>query len=135
MMTQAEPKNIDQQVTLDAAPHAVYEALMDSQRHAAFTGNPAQVSREVGGAVSCYGGYISAVNVELVPDRRVVQAWRGKDWPEGTYSIIRFDLAPEGQGTRLHFTQTGVPAEHHGHISQGWHSQYWDKLKAYLKQG
>ena len=35
------PKTIRQSVTIKASPRAVYDALMDSRRHTAFTGGPA----------------------------------------------------------------------------------------------
>jgi hypothetical protein len=38
-----------------------------------------------------FGGDISGRNVELVPGRRAVQAWRSNAWPEGVYSIVRFE--------------------------------------------
>jgi len=41
-------KTIRQSVTIKASPHAVYEALMDSRKHAAFSGMPARISRKVG---------------------------------------------------------------------------------------
>ena len=43
------PKTIRQSVTFKATPHAVYEALMDSRKHARFTGDAASISRKVGG--------------------------------------------------------------------------------------
>src|SRR5215468_10201771 len=91
-------KSIDQTVTFDASPEQVFEALMDSKQHAAFTGAPARVSREVGGPVSCHDGFISAVNVDLEKNTRIVQAWRGKNWPEGVYSIATFALEPTAGG-------------------------------------
>ena len=69
-------KIIQQTVTFKASPHEVYETLLDSARHAAFSGSPAEISREVGGAYSAYDGYISGKNIKLVPDREIVQSWR-----------------------------------------------------------
>jgi hypothetical protein len=34
-----------------------------------------------------------ARNLELVPAKHVVQAWRSQAWPEGVYSIVNFELA------------------------------------------
>jgi uncharacterized protein YndB with AHSA1/START domain len=45
-------KSIEQTVTFDASPEQVFEALMDSKKHSAFTGAAARVSREVGGPVA-----------------------------------------------------------------------------------
>jgi activator of HSP90 ATPase len=126
-------KEIKQQVTFDATPHAVYDALLDSKQHAAFTGDTARASKKVGARFRSYGTYIEGVNVELVEGKRIVQAWRASDWPKGAYSIATFslDLAPKGK-TKLVFTQTGVPNAQHKSITQGWKDYYWKPMKLYF---
>ncbi|MBE3119725.1 MAG: hypothetical protein IMZ50_13355 [Candidatus Atribacteria bacterium] len=42
-------KVINQTVTFKVTPHDIYETLMDSKKHAAFTGGKASISRAVGG--------------------------------------------------------------------------------------
>ena len=125
-------KNITQRVTFHAAPQAVYRALINSERHAAFTGNKADISPKVGGKFSCYGGYLSGMNVELVPNRRIVQSWRAKNWPKGAHSLVTFSLQGRGKKTKLTFEHAGVPAKAAGHIALGWNSHYWTPLKKYL---
>ncbi|MEZ4302957.1 MAG: SRPBCC domain-containing protein, partial [Polyangiaceae bacterium] len=117
-----------------AAPAAVFEALMDANTHAAFTGAPAEISREVGGAFSAYGGKIGGINLELVPGKRIVQAWRPGNFPEGVFTLITYSLAPEGGGTKLSFTQQAVPESAFEHLDQGWHDRYWKPLKAHLEK-
>ncbi len=125
--------SIHQEVVFPAGPARVYEALMDSGEHAAFTANgAAEISREVGGAFSTHGGHILGRNLELVPDRRIVQAWRVKDWPEGMYSVIRFELKDEGGKTRLVFDHWGAPDDQRDHLAEGWKQRYWEPLGAYL---
>ncbi|MBM3157387.1 MAG: hypothetical protein FJ004_08910, partial [Chloroflexi bacterium] len=104
-------KTIRQTVTFKASPHEVYEALMDSRQHTKFTGAKASISRKVGGRFTAYDGYIEGVNLELVPDEKIVQSWRGSDWPEGHYSKAAFALKEVGGSTRLTFVQTGVPED------------------------
>lgn len=128
-------KTIRQTVRIGAAPKAVYAALMNGKRHAAFTGSPAEISTKVGGAFTCYGGYITGTNLDLVPAKTVVQAWRSRDWPRGTFSIVTFALARAAGGkTRLSFTQAGVPASDFNDKSSGWRTHYWKPLKAYLEK-
>jgi activator of HSP90 ATPase len=125
---------IRQRVRLDASPSDVFEMLMNSSRHARFTGEPATIRRRAGGSFSAYGGYITGVNVEIVPNRRIVQAWRGSDWPKGVYSIAMFELAPlGGRRTVLTFTQHGVPRGHVRSIRQGWIDFYWEPMKADIR--
>ena len=129
-------KEIRQTVTFEAKPAVIYRALMDSKQHAAFTKAPAKIEPKVGGSVSCHGGYISGTNVELVKNVRIVQAWRGKNWPTGAWSIAKFELAPVGTTkTKLTFTQHGVPEAFVKPIDDGWRARYWKPLGAWLKQG
>ena len=64
-------KNIRQSVTFKATPHELYEVIMDSRKHAGFTGSQVTIRREVGGKFSIYGGDIEGTNLELVPDHEV----------------------------------------------------------------
>lgn len=128
-------KDISQTVTFDATPAVVYRALVDAKQHAAFTGERATNDGKVGGAFSAYDGYIVGFNVELSKGNRIVQAWRANDWPEGAWSIVRFDLVPAGTGrTRVDFCQHGVPDQNHKAITRGWKDFYWTRLGPWLAQ-
>ena len=126
-------RTLRQSITFKVSPHEVYEALMDSRQHAKFTGAKAKISRAVGGKISAYDDYVDGVNLELLPDRRVVQLWRGIDWPEGHYSTATFSLKEVAGVTHLTFTQTEVPEEQYESIRQGWHDNYWQPMKRYLE--
>ena len=128
-------KTIEQTVTIKANPHDGYEALMDSEKHSQFTGAPADISREIGGSFTAYGGALSGTTIELIPDAKIVQAWRGPDkgWPPDHYSEASHALEDFGGETRLTFGQTGVPEASYEDISQGWQTYYWPKLKAFLE--
>ena len=125
-------KSIHQTVAFKAAPHEVYEALMDSQKHAEFSSSPAAISREVGGEYSAYDGYITGKNLELVPDRKIVQSWRAVDWPAGKLSTVTFALSPLAGGTQLDFTHTDLPEGTEAEFTQGWIENYWEPMKKML---
>jgi uncharacterized protein YndB with AHSA1/START domain len=125
--------NIHQDITIDASPAAVYGVLTTSADFARMTGGrAADISSQVGGEVSLFGGDIRARNVELVPGKRVVQAWRSQAWPEGVYSIVRFELVPQGNGTKLSFDQAGHPADAQKMLEGGWAKMYWEPMNAML---
>ena len=128
-------KTIEQTVTFNASPHDVYEALMDSEKHSLFTGAKASISREVGGSFTAYDGMLSGTILELVPDAKIVQTWRGSDdgWVPGHYSTATFSLEAIDGGTRLTFVQTGVPEQSLEQISEGWQTYYWPKMKQMLE--
>lgn len=127
-------KTIKQTVNFRASPHDVYEALMDEKKHAQFTESRASISRKVSGKISAYDDYIEGRNVQLVSDRKIVQEWRCSDWPEKHLSKATFLIAKTKTGSRLIFTQTGVPDNQYSTISKGWKEHYWSKMKKMLEK-
>src|SRR6202043_1273641 len=111
--------SIHQEPVFTASPKRVYEVLTDAKRFTRviqlsgalqamhLPDKPAEISREVGGAFALYGGYITGRHVELVPNMRVVQAWRTGGWVPGVYSIAKFELVEQASGTRIVFDHTG----------------------------
>jgi uncharacterized protein YndB with AHSA1/START domain len=135
MSNGARNVSIHQEVTIEAAPAAVYAVLTTSDDFARMTGGrAATISREVGGAASLFGGDIRALNIELVPGKRVVQAWRSQAWPEGVYSIVKFELSPNGNVTKLVFDQAGHPDDAQKMLEGGWHQMYWQPMNAMLRK-
>jgi activator of HSP90 ATPase len=125
---------IRQQVTFKASPHELYELLMDEKKHASFYGSPMKINRKVGGRISSGDDYIEGENLELIPDRKIVQSWHASDWPEGQYSKATWEFSRVEGGTRMIFTQTGVPEDQYDAISQGWRDYYWEPMKKALKK-
>lgn len=123
---------IHQEIDFTASPQRIYEALLDTKQFTAFSGLPAEINRETGGAFSVFKGHIIGRNLELVPNQRIVQAWRVVTWPEGAYSIARFELKAQGSGTHLVFDHIGFPEGLHDHLAEGWEEHYWELLKKNL---
>ena len=140
-----EEESIHQENSFKASRHRVYEALTDTRQFnevtkiAAATDpnipldkSPTQISPEVGGAFSLFGGIILGRHIELVPDTRIVQAWRVVNWKPGVYSLVKFELVEEGAGTRIVFDHTGFPKGDGEHLAAGWKAHYWDSLAKFL---
>jgi len=127
-------KTLKQTVTFDAAPQQVYEILMDSKKHAAFTGAPAKITNKVGTKFTAYGDYIEGKNLELKEGKKIVQKWRGSEWPKENFSTATFVLEKSGSGTKLTFTQEGIPEDSYVMVRDGWKKHYWDKMKKMLKK-
>lgn len=127
-------KTIHQMANFKAQPAQVYKLLMDSKLHAEFSGSAAHINPKVGGKISAYDGYIEGKNIDLIPNKLIVQEWRGTDWPEGVWSVATFALAKTPSGTKLTFTQTGVPVDHAADIAQGWKDFYWTPMQDWCKR-
>jgi activator of HSP90 ATPase len=128
----SNPLHIQEELCFDAAPVRLYRALIDAAEHAAFTGASAEGGSEEGDRFSHHGGYIWGRNIELVPGRRIVQAWRTASWPEGVYSIVRYEMSTEGAGTKLVFDHIGFPEGDKESLTDGWRKHYWEPLRKHL---
>lgn len=127
-------KNLKQIVTFQATPREIYDLLMTSKHHAAFTGAKARISQKVRGAFSAYEGWVQGKNLKLVKGKKIVQLWRGKDWPKGHYSLATYTLAKNKNGTKLTFTHEKIPTHCFNDIKKGWTTHYWGPMKKYLKK-
>jgi activator of HSP90 ATPase len=123
---------LHQEVEIKASAQRLYEALLDAIQFSAFSGFPAEINRAEGGAFTMFGGRIVGRNVELVPNQRIVQAWRPASWDPGVYSIVRFELKGHGTQTKIVLDHTGFPEGNFRHLDSGWYERYWEPLKKYL---
>ena len=138
-------ESIHQEPVFKANRKRVYEALTDEEQFEKVTRLSAamqsgmapgskrtQISREAGGPFTLFGGHIVGRHIELVPNERIVQAWRVVDWNPGIYSIVKFELTEQGSGTKIFFDQAGFPQGKGEHLADGWKGNYWEPLEKYL---
>lgn len=124
--------SLHQEVDFKASPQRIYEALLDSKQFAAVTGMPAEIDPKAGGAFSMFGGLIVGRNVELIPNQRIVQAWRPTHWDPGVYSLVKFELKSHAPNTTVVLDHTGFPEGDYDSLNSGWKPRYWDPLKKFL---
>ncbi len=123
---------INQSKKFDASVERVYKTIADSAEHSAFTGAPAKLSNEPGDAFTTHGGAIEGRILEIVPNERIVQAWRVATWPQGVYSIVCYTFTGDSNSAEITLNHSGLPEEELGHIAQGWHNMYWEPMTKYF---
>ena len=128
-------KTLQQTVTFKASPRQVYDMLMDSKKHQSLSGQPAKISRKVGGKFTAWGSHISGFNLALKPGQKIVQAWRATGWWPDHYSIAIYDIAKTRGGSRLKFTQIGIPPGRYSGHYRGWIETYWTPMKEIFATG
>jgi activator of HSP90 ATPase len=128
-------KTIRQTITFKATPRQVYDTLMESKKHESLAGEKAKVSKRVGGAFTAWGSHISGINLVLKPGEKIVQAWRATGWWLDYYSIAIFDIKRAGAGSKLQFTQIGVPLNRYSGHYRGWIETYWTPMKEIFENG
>ena len=126
-------ESIHQEIEVDAAPERVYAVLTTAAEFSQMTGGaPAEIDSSPGGEFSCFGGMIHGRTVEASPGEWLVQAWRVKSWDPGVYSLVRFQILSDGDRSRVVLDHSGFPQGQGKHLDQGWHTNYWEPLKAAL---
>jgi activator of HSP90 ATPase len=128
-------KTIKQTATFHAKPIEVYELIMNAKKHSAFTGGKVKMSGKINGKFEVFDGYCHGYNIELVEGKKIIQAWHFKEdgWPEDHFSTCIFSFTPVKGGTRLSFTQKGVPEHKYEALKSGWKEFYWEPMKNYLQ--
>lgn len=123
-------KTIKQKVKFRLTPQQVYSLLADSKLHSKLTGQKALISENIGGRFSTHAGRVSGINVDLLPGKRIVQAWRSEEFPEGIFSMVTFHLTQaKNGGTQLVLTHRGVPKNLIPNVEKEWKILYWDKIR------
>ncbi|HUB31855.1 MAG TPA: SRPBCC domain-containing protein [Bryobacteraceae bacterium] len=135
---------IHQEPVFQASRQRVYQALTDArqfQQVMLLSGviqsmgakaEPTELKTEAGSAFRLFGGYVVGRQIELVPDERIVQAWRSASWKAGYYSVVRFELVSQNAETRIVFDHRGFPDGTGEHLASGWKEHYWGPLAKYL---
>jgi activator of HSP90 ATPase len=125
--------SLHQEIDYKASPERMYQVLLSSKDFTAFSGAAAEIDPKPGGTFSMFGGLVVGRTVELVPNQRIVQAWRlSQEFPEGTYSLVKFEFKVVDSQTRVVLDHTGFPEGHFDHLDAGWHSHYWEPLRKFL---
>jgi uncharacterized protein YndB with AHSA1/START domain len=130
METTAETTSVIRELAIAARPETIWEFLVDPEKATRWMGQTASFEPRPGGVYRCDvipGHVASGEFVEVDAPRRLVFTWGwepGKDGPNPVppgSSTIEIELVPDGSGTTLRFTHTGLPsseaAESHAH---GW---------------
>jgi activator of HSP90 ATPase len=139
-----DAESIHQEIQFDATLHRVYAALTTAAQFDAVSklgvaaksmklGSAATaIGVGAGDAFTLFGGYIVGRHLELVPDTRLVQAWREQSWEPGAFSLVKFQFSDDGAGTKLVFDHNGFPKGAGDHLSIGWYQDYWNPLAKFL---
>lgn len=119
---------------LPATPTQIYRAWLDSAEHSAFTGGEARIDPQEGGYFTAWDGYIMGTTLQLEPYRRILQAWRTTEFPDGSSdSRLEILLDETTGGTRLTLIHTGLPEGQGEGYRQGWEDYYFEPMQSYFE--
>ena len=85
-------KTVKMTIELLASAHDIFEGLLDPQRVQMWTRTKAQISKQPGSPFNLFEGTITGEIINTVPDKKIEQKWRLKDWPQGISTFFLHNL-------------------------------------------
>lgn len=116
----------------DATAKSIYDSWLSSESHSKMTGGSANISDKIGDNFTAWDGYIEGSNVDLEPNKRILQTWRTTQFDENEEdSQIEVLLVEDGKKTELTLIHTNLP-EDGEHYKQGWEDHYFEPMRKYF---
>lgn len=128
-------KSINQTYHIVASASDIWQALTNSKDIKKWGAGPAKMDDKVGTKFSLWGGDIWGKNIEVIPEKKLVQEWYSKEnekWEKP--SIVTITLIKEEKGIRLFLHQTDLPDAFATNIANGWRDYYLEPLKSYVEE-
>ena len=124
-------KDFKKYYIVHAQPAELYLALTNPLTIHLWSGEPAEMSTEVGSEFSLWEGSITGVNLEFIKDRLIRQEWYFGEREEK--SIVTIKLHPHEAGTSVEVRQTNIPDEDFEDIVDGWNNLYFGALQDFYE--
>lgn len=117
---------------IQASVQDVYNALVNPNMIELWTGDDVVMDDQVGTEFSLYEGNISGKNLEIVPEKKIVQQWYFGDQTEE--SIVTIILHKDKNNTSVEVRQTNIPDDAYENISEGWSYAYFEPIMELLEE-
>lgn len=124
-------KDFTYSIEITADPEEVFGALTHAFQIELWSGCPASMAPEAGFVFSLWEGDITGVNLEVKPNRLLVQEWFFGEQEEP--SIVTLKLKPVKERTLVELTHTHIPDEVYEEITEGWREYYLGAIREFLE--
>lgn len=124
-------KNFMHSIQIDAGVEDVFNALTNPFIIEIWSDEPAVMEAKAGTEFSLFDGEISGINLEVEPNRKIVQKWyfEGHD----NDSIVTITLKPKQNKTEISIEHIHIPEDAYQNISEGWVEAYLKPIKQLLE--
>ncbi|MGL5682431.1 MAG: SRPBCC domain-containing protein [Marinifilaceae bacterium] len=116
---------------IGADKEEVFSALTNPFQIALWSGYPADMQPEAGYEFSLWEGDITGKNMEVIPNKKLVQEWYFGDTEKR--SIVSIELKGTGGSTMLELRHINIPDEVYDEIVEGWKEYYLGSMKDMLE--
>ena len=115
---------------IKARPEEIYNALTKPFAIELWTGEKAIMEEKENTLFSLFDGDITGLNLEFIPEKKIVQEWFFGEQEER--SIVTIQLHPEGSNTKIELVHINIPDETFEDIKYGWEHYYFGGLKEFF---
>lgn len=115
---------------ISAPRKEVYDAFINPDKIAVWSGQEAEMSDEEGASFSLWGHTIYGVN-KIVSIDRIVQDWQENTWEKP--SLVTFIFSDAEQGTNIELIHEEIPDQSYEGIKSGWDDYYVLPLKDFVE--
>lgn len=122
-------KTLKIKMNFQCRSNEIYDVLTKPEMVAAFTRGEAKLEPAKGGEFILFGGNVHGSFLELIPNKKISQTWRLKQWPSGHFSNVVMNIQEKDDHTELELIQTGVPSAEAETTRNNWDRYYWNSIK------
>ena len=127
-------KSIEQKIIFPGATAAeLFDIFINPEKHSAIHGGAkAIISNKEGDNFSLLNGNLNGKNLLIIPDRMIVQTWRGNVWEEDDLdSILTLVFSDTKSGGQIEMVHAFTPPQ----FTELWRKVYWQPIKDFVKKG
>jgi activator of HSP90 ATPase len=109
----------------------LFDILLDPRKHAEIIKAEVKISRREGDSFSAFNGMVTGKNLTIVPNKMIVQSWRGNVWKDDDLdSIVIMTFTSTKRGAKIDLVHANVPDQFVK--VEKWKELYWEPIKTYL---
>ncbi len=117
---------------MNATPKEVFDALINPDLIQIWSGDEAKMDANVGGTFSLWGGQMFGTNLEVVPNKKLVQEWSYDQWK--LPSKVTFTIKTKGKKTIVDLLHENVPEKSVNSIADGWDAFYLGAMQEMFEE-
>lgn len=123
--------DFEYELKIAADTEEVFAALTNPFQIEIWSGYPADMKPEAGYEFSLWEGDICGVNLEVTPNKLLVQEWFFGE--QEKRSVVQLELKQDNGGTKVKLRHTNIPEEAYEEITEGWREYYLGSIKSMLE--
>jgi activator of HSP90 ATPase len=125
-------KPIEQTIKFDnTTPETLFDIFTDPEKHGEILGADVIISAKEGAEFSCFNGNVTGKNLLVIPNKMIVQSWRGNVWTMNDLdSILILTFTATKKGAQVYMVHANTPDQ----FDELWDAFYWQPMKELIKK-